>query len=189
MTRAAERLRELVRTETTRIEDLRLIKLLFLHRDEMFLAWSMTRFAFHARSQSIELQLHPVNRARRVATKALLRLIADNRASQRILKRCRHGCPVTNREIELAKFLEVADPRLIKNIVVTEDVSLPDMALAKAIKDGLRDAVGAVRNRVRNVLALPREFVRVVAILKCQPTACSQDFTIRRDLQSLAHRR
>ena len=86
VTRAAKRLRELVRTEATGIEDLRLIQLLFLHRHEMLLAWSMTRFAFNTRSQAIEFQLEPVNRARRVTTKTLAWFRAANRTAQRVLE-------------------------------------------------------------------------------------------------------
>ena len=48
VTRPAERLRQIERAEPTGIEDLRLVKFLFLHRDEMLLAWSMTRFTANA---------------------------------------------------------------------------------------------------------------------------------------------
>src|SRR5262245_32303716 len=102
-----------MRTETTGIEDLRLIQFLFLHRDEMLLTWSMTRFAFNTRPQSIELQLQTINRARRVATKTLLRLLADNRTSQRIFERRGHIRSVTDREIELAQLLKIADARFV----------------------------------------------------------------------------
>ena len=53
MTRSAKRLREIVRTQVARIEDLQPIKLLFLHGDEMLLAWPMTRFTPDTRTQLV----------------------------------------------------------------------------------------------------------------------------------------
>src|SRR4051794_22897745 len=95
---------------------------------------------------------------------------------------------MTDREVERAKFLKIADACFIKKIVVTKHVSLTDVALSKAIKDRLRYAVRAVGNRVRDVLALPRELVSVLAVLECQATAFREDLAIRRDFQRLGHR-
>src|SRR5919206_4231947 len=54
MTRTAKRLRELVTPKPARIEDLRLVKLLRLHGEQMFLAWSMTGLATNTPTQAIE---------------------------------------------------------------------------------------------------------------------------------------
>ena len=40
---------------TAGIKDLRLVKLLFLHRNQVFLAWSMTRLTTNTRTQAIEI--------------------------------------------------------------------------------------------------------------------------------------
>ena len=48
--RSAERLRQLVPAQPAGIKNLRLIKFLLFHRDEMFLTWSMTGFTSDARS-------------------------------------------------------------------------------------------------------------------------------------------
>src|SRR5688500_9568744 len=53
VTRTAKRLRQIVRTQIPRIEDLQSIELLLLRGDEMFLAWSMTRLAAHTRTQLV----------------------------------------------------------------------------------------------------------------------------------------
>ena len=119
----------------------------------------------------------------------LLRLVADDRASQRIFERRRHGSPVTDREIERAEFLKVADAGLVKNVVVTKHVGLTDMPLTKAVKDRFRDGVGTVGNCVRDVLTSSREFVSVVTVLERQAGACREDLAIRRDFQRLGHRR
>ena len=43
---STKRLRKLVRAQTTRIKNLRLVKLLLLYRNQMFLEWSMKGFKF-----------------------------------------------------------------------------------------------------------------------------------------------
>src|SRR5215510_8921994 len=47
--RAAKRLRQLVPTQASGIEDLRLVQPFRFHRDQMLFTWSMTRFATHTR--------------------------------------------------------------------------------------------------------------------------------------------
>ena len=98
-----KRLRKLVAAQTAGIEDLRLIKLLFLHRNQVLLAWSMTRLTTNARTQAIEIQLAAVNCAGRVTTETLLCLLACDRASQRIFSDdgtvCR--CPIVKSSLPI----------------------------------------------------------------------------------------
>jgi hypothetical protein len=54
VTRTAKRLRELVTTKPTGIEDLRLVKLLRLYRHQMLLAWPMTSLTTYTRTQALE---------------------------------------------------------------------------------------------------------------------------------------
>src|SRR5689334_13947574 len=155
----------------------------------MLLAWSMTGFTSNPRPQSIELQLQTIHGAGRVTTKTLLRLVTNNRTAQCVFKRNRHGCEATDREIECAEFLKIANASFVKNIVATKDVSLTDVALTEAIKDLARDGVRAVGDCVRDVLALARDFVSVIPVPERQSIVSSNDLAIRRDFERLGHRR
>src|SRR5688500_15195760 len=112
-----------------------------------------------------------MNRAGRVATKTLLRLLTSDRASQRVIKRRRHGRLMSDREIQFPKFFEITDARLVEDVVVSEEVGLADVALAKTIKDRLGNAISAVANSVDDRLALPRKLVRVRSVLERQLSA------------------
>src|SRR5215204_218071 len=56
VTRPTKRLRQLVRAETAGVENLWLFEFLLLHRNQVFLAWSMTRLASYTRTQALQLQ-------------------------------------------------------------------------------------------------------------------------------------
>ena len=81
VTRAAKRLRQLVRTQITRIENLQTIESLRVRCNQMLLAWPKTILATHTRIQLVQLQLQAMNRTRRMTTETLLRLFATDCAS------------------------------------------------------------------------------------------------------------
>jgi hypothetical protein len=42
---------------------------------------------------------------------------------------------MSDREIELADLLKIADARFVENVIVPEEICLADVSLAKAIED------------------------------------------------------
>ena len=94
-----------------------------------------------------------------------------------------------NRKVELADLFKVTHTRFVKNIVVPEQVGLPDVALPKTIKDRFGNTLGAVTDSVDNQLTLSRELIRKRSVLERQLSAGGDDATIRSDFERLAHRR
>ena len=75
VTRSAKRLRQVERVQATGVEDLKRIESLRPGGDEVLLAWTMTRLTTNPGTQLIELQLHALNRTRRMTPETLLRLV------------------------------------------------------------------------------------------------------------------
>jgi hypothetical protein len=86
VTRTAKRLRQFVPAKSPGIEDLRLVEVLRFHRYQMFFARSMTRFTTDARTKLVQPQLQPLNRARRMTTKTLLRLVTGNGTAEGVFE-------------------------------------------------------------------------------------------------------
>ena len=128
-----------------------------------------------------------MNGPSRVATETLLRLVATNRASERVFERRRHCRLMSDREVELAKFFKVTDARFVKNVVVTKQVRLADVALAETVKNRFANAFRAVADGVDDGIVLARELVCVRSVLERQLSARGDDATIRRDFERLAH--
>ncbi len=61
---------------------------------------------------------------------------------------------MANREIQFVELLKIAYACFVKNVVVTEEISLAYVSLPKAIQDRRSNTLGAIRNRVDNVFPL-----------------------------------
>src|SRR5688572_3933949 len=109
-----------------------------------------------------------MHRARRVAAKTLLRLVAADRTSQRVFERRWHRRLMSDREVELAKFFEITDARFVKNVVVTKEVGLTNVALPETIKNWFADTPRAVGDAVDNGTAPVRKLIRIRSVLERQ---------------------
>jgi hypothetical protein len=96
---------------------------------------------------------------------------------------------MSDREVELPELLEITDACFVEQVVVPEQVRLPNVTLPKTVKDRFRDALVAIADCVNDRLALAREFVRVRSVFERQLSARGDDATVRRNLERLAHRR
>src|SRR5687767_10441675 len=96
---------------------------------------------------------------------------------------------MTNREIETAKFLEVAHARFVKHVVVSKQKRLPHVPLSETVENWFADTVFAVGNAVDDRLAFAREVVSVRTVAKRELALRGHDTTIRRDFQRLGHGR
>src|SRR5688572_22375533 len=149
----------------------------------------MTRLAANTRTQLVQLQLHSLHRARRVAAKALLRFLACDRASQRVFERRRYRRTMSDREIETAQLFEITHTRLVKHVVMSKEKRLSDVALSEAVQNRFGNVVSAVGNTIEDGVALARDRVGVRAVAKRQLAFRGHDTAIRCDFQRLAHRR
>lgn len=96
---------------------------------------------------------------------------------------------MSGREIEVLSLLIETDSRFVKHTVVLKDISLADFAYSKAIKQGFRDRVPAVRDGVNTAVRLPHDLIGIGSAAKCQSRVRSQNLTVVSRRQRPAHRR
>src|SRR5262245_18084809 len=176
MTGGAEMLRQFVAAEPRGIEDQFGVRLPRFTRGHVISAGAVTGFAFDAERQSVQVEIGAADRAGRVTTETIQGFALRETPPDSPEKRRRNFTRLADRKIQSFYLIVEAQEAFVIRAVILQHVSLPGLPLSECEKDGQRDRLLAVGDRVKALIVFASDLEREWAAAEGHLLTLSQNF-------------